>query len=260
VRDKLKRGYHLQFVNRSFRDVADADYLAARVLHRHRLFSQFLWAGQQAIEKYLKAILLYNYVSARDLRHDLNAALGRVRGISGFRLTVPSDVPEFIAYLNHQGPNRYFEWGSYTLGRELLQLDRTVWHIRRYCRWLRGANDADTSLQRELAAIEAFPITQACRLRIEGGYLEEVLSTKPNTALRRQLVWKNLYFGTRLRRMVRYRPTGFRAANPTHLLRPDMLPEITTLVDFSKPIRLLLEKHGARGDEAVEQGDEADER
>ena len=45
------------FAIRSFRDVADNDYIAARLAYRAHLPGQFLWSCEQAIEKYLKFIL-----------------------------------------------------------------------------------------------------------------------------------------------------------------------------------------------------------
>ena len=65
------------FAVRSFRDVADGDYIAARLASRAALVTQFLWASQQAVEKYLKCILLMNRVPAKNLQHDLIRALGR---------------------------------------------------------------------------------------------------------------------------------------------------------------------------------------
>src|SRR2546423_5751552 len=49
----------------AFRDQADKDYVAARSNYRMNLREQFLWSGLQACEKYLKAILLFNQLSAR---------------------------------------------------------------------------------------------------------------------------------------------------------------------------------------------------
>ncbi len=53
------------FARDVFRKQADYDYIAARMNYRMRLREQFLWSGQQAVEKYFKAILLYNGISAR---------------------------------------------------------------------------------------------------------------------------------------------------------------------------------------------------
>lgn len=71
--------YLNDFATRSFRDIADQDYIMARAAYRATLYPQFLWSGLQAIEKYLKAILLYNRIpqpKGKDLlRHDLARAL-----------------------------------------------------------------------------------------------------------------------------------------------------------------------------------------
>ena len=37
------------FAVRCFRDIADADYIAARMAYRADLMMQYLWASQQAI-------------------------------------------------------------------------------------------------------------------------------------------------------------------------------------------------------------------
>jgi hypothetical protein len=39
------------FAIRCFRDIADGDYVSARMAYRAQLTVQYLWAGQQAIEK-----------------------------------------------------------------------------------------------------------------------------------------------------------------------------------------------------------------
>ncbi len=63
------------FATRSFRDIADQDYIAARLSYRHGLYSQFHWQSLQALEKYLKAILLYNRIKATNINHDIECAL-----------------------------------------------------------------------------------------------------------------------------------------------------------------------------------------
>ena len=45
---------------RSFRDIADGDYIAARMAYRAQLPAQFLWASQQALEKYLQVHLVHS--------------------------------------------------------------------------------------------------------------------------------------------------------------------------------------------------------
>ncbi|MCZ6489671.1 MAG: hypothetical protein O7A06_03955, partial [Acidobacteria bacterium] len=67
------------FAIRSFRDIGDADYIVARMACRARLVTQFLWASQQMIEKYLKCILLLHRIPATKVKHDLGAAILEIR-------------------------------------------------------------------------------------------------------------------------------------------------------------------------------------
>ncbi len=84
---------------RSFRDIADGDYIVARQAFRQRLIQQALWSSLQAIEKYLKAILLYNRVSSKNLSHNIVGALARVRGEVKFEVKLTPAAEEFIQYL-----------------------------------------------------------------------------------------------------------------------------------------------------------------
>src|SRR6266496_1115222 len=87
------------YITRSFRDVADDDYLTARALYRTGFDLQFLWSASQSIEKYLKAILLYHRTTTKGLRHDVSTALDRVRAIRDLSFEIPGDVTRFIQHL-----------------------------------------------------------------------------------------------------------------------------------------------------------------
>jgi hypothetical protein len=56
------------FATRSFPDIADQDYISARLSYRSNLVPQFHWQSLQALEKYFKAIFLYNRIKAIGLR------------------------------------------------------------------------------------------------------------------------------------------------------------------------------------------------
>jgi hypothetical protein len=97
------------FATRSFRDVADYDYIAARMAYRAKLIPQFLWSGLQAIEKYLKCILLLNRIPAKTLRHDLGRALELVETGAPFKLRLREPGRELIRHLDTYGRFRYLE-------------------------------------------------------------------------------------------------------------------------------------------------------
>jgi hypothetical protein len=63
------------FAVRSFRDIADGDYIVARLAHRATLIPQFLWSSLQAVEKYLKGILLLNRVPHVKATHGVSLLL-----------------------------------------------------------------------------------------------------------------------------------------------------------------------------------------
>src|SRR5678815_5339299 len=100
------------FATRSFRDVADLDYIAARLACRAHLHSQFNWCALQAIEKYLKAILLYNRIRAKKVNHDLGIALKLMKSLP-FELDLSAPTMELIDYLGDVGRFRYLEISYY---------------------------------------------------------------------------------------------------------------------------------------------------
>lgn len=234
-----KQRYIIDFINRSFRDMADKDYIAARILYRANLGPQFLWSAQQSIEKYLKGVLLYSNVSTKKLAHNLEKALKALKRIADIPFDVPDDVRQFTGRLNEQGTNRYFEYPAAALGEELLQLDRAVWYIRRYCYWMRGTTGPATApverLPLELARVHAFQEKDVYNFRISGGYLEKILGA-PKARLREHLVWKNCYYGSYTKHRIKSFTMQAWSANPTHFMRPEIFDDLARLVRFSKPV------------------------
>ncbi len=225
------------FATRSFRDIADGDYIVARQAFRQNLAQQALWSSLQAIEKYLKAILLYNRVSSKGLGHNIVEPLGRVRSEVKFDVQLTTVAEKFIQYLDDYGKYRYYENSYYTLGREMVLLDHTVWWLRRYCRVLdytirdlqgNEKNLLDVEL-RMIAASEKKPFQH---FRIMGGYLEEIIK-KPGHPARAALVWQNGFFGSRARKMVRI-PTGMIAGNAPLLMHPEILDDVMKYVFVPK--------------------------
>lgn len=173
------------FISNSFRDVADEDYIAARIAYRHGLLEPFLWLSLQAVEKYLKAILLFHRENTKRFGHDVVKCYERVCAISN--LVFPADIHLFITYIGEEGGNRYAEYPMALKEDALIGLDRTVWHLRRHCYQVLRARHEFTTY---VASLGSDPLEYRHKFAIPGGYLEQVLA-KPS-ATRRQLVWKNL--------------------------------------------------------------------
>lgn len=217
------------FAKEAFRDQGDRDYISARLIYRLEFREQFLWSGLQAIEKYLKAILLFNDRSSRyknwpnntgpKFRHDLVALYDAVKNIPEIKVTCPGEVEVFIKYLKQFGINRYFDRSTYTIGNELLELDKAVWHIRRYCQQLhwvvkdQSGQSIDIIAKRVDKLNAASVIKDPWKFRIRNAFLENVLSRPQNDPVRQGLIWQNLYYGARRKGQVIYSPMRG-SANP----------------------------------------------
>jgi HEPN domain-containing protein len=223
-------------------DMADRDYLAARICWRTRLPEQFLWNALQAIEKQLKAILVLNDQSAKGLGHDLEESLKRVMAIKDLRFDPPEDVRDFVRYLNRHGPNRYLERPFYLRGAEIFSLDKTFWHFRRYCQNLRAqARAVGISADEWLRQYAKWfkddaHLQNPHKFRLFFGYLEDVLKGRMGQEQYDALVWKNVFYGKRDKGTITFKPLGW-MANPAHVRHPDVFAELAAIVDFPKDVR-----------------------
>jgi HEPN domain. len=189
----------------AFRDVADFDYIAARLAYKANLYPQFMWSGLQAVEKYLKGILLLNRVSLpkEKIGHNISSALSLVNSNCKFKIKLHKESKEVFDTLCKFGKYRYAEVSWYILGHDLQKLDMLVWDIRRYCQILdysiRTSHDQKISFfDAELKRVEHAENDHPYRFKIMGGKLESIMSSRDSDA-RRALLWNNPCFGTRLR-------------------------------------------------------------
>lgn len=195
----------------SFRDVADGDYIAARMAYRAQLPVQFLWASQQALEKYLKCILFIRRISAPQLKHDLKPALDLIEAHDvGLHLTERSRT--LLDHIDGVGRYRYMEASFFVDWRWIVSLDQAVWELRRFC-----------TLDPKATSATLVEGQWAPRVRIVGGHLEKILAKHENPA-REPLLWHHGYFG-------RARPTvtirgGFTAVNSPLVHTAELLDEI----------------------------------
>lgn len=211
------------FAERSFRDVADADYISARMACRAALTTQYLWSSQQAVEKYLKCILLLNRIPAGDVRHDLSKALVKIERSGRLTLDLTQGTRGFIDRIDACGRYRYSEISNVGFGAELVTLDRAVWELRRYCTLAKEP--------REATLRDGYP---APRVRIPGGTLEKIMDDAKNQA-REPLLWQNGFFGQRARKTVRLK-NWFQARNAPLYLHPQILDEIRKYVFLPKDL------------------------
>ena len=196
---------------RSFRDVADGDYIAARMAYRAQLPVQFLWASQQAIEKYLKCALFIRRKPAKNVRHDLAPALKLLED-AGVPLELTEHSQKFITRIDQMGQYRYMEASVWVDWHWIVSLDQIVWELRRF-----------STLDPVATRAKLVEGKWAPRVRIVGGHLEGILKKRDNPA-REPLLWHNGYFG-RGRRTIMVRG-GFTSVNSPLFQKAELLDEI----------------------------------
>jgi HEPN domain len=143
-RKKALRG---TVIDELFVRTADENYITARWCVNSHLYTDFFWLTVHALEKYLKAVLLYNGMSARTYSHNIAKLYDAVEKFAGKLLPKDLSVPEwctplpnslptkrFVQYLYRRGnaDNRYALHG-YTSRqpRDLFMVDGLVFAVRR---------------------------------------------------------------------------------------------------------------------------------
>lgn len=229
--------YLNDFATRCFRDVADRDYISSRMSYRAGLISQFHWSALQAFEKYFKAILLYNRIKAKNIGHDLEKAQEKLK-LAPFQMSLSSSTEKFLAHLDTYGRFRYLETSYFVHGPKLVELDKAIWEIRRYCRVMNYKIHAngktiemfDKEIQRNLDA-ENRPYQE---FRLIGGSLEKIIDSKSHPA-KPFLIWQNGFFGKSRRKKVTV-PGHHYAENSPLWLRPVILDAVLEYVYLPKEV------------------------
>lgn len=221
---------------RCFRDVADLDYILARMANRGRLVLQFHWSSQQCVEKYLKGILLFNRVKATESTHSVVSLLKKVKSIRSLAIHLSQQTQALVEFLEDYGVNRYLEYSHQGSGRQLAHLDQAVWEIRRYCkpresRYYEAGNIGlltnDGSPGQESKEVNPYLWF--------GGEIERILKDF-QCAARPSLVWKNLYFSGRKRKKIHFND-WFQSVNAPLALHPEIFPELEKYVVMRNPVK-----------------------
>lgn len=232
------------FAIRSFRDMADGDYIAARMALRAGLMHQFLWSSQQAIEKCLKCILLLNRIPAK-VGHDIEKAMA-LTGRLPFAIQKRPQSEKFIKHVAAYGEYRYLDVSTYLRGYALLDLDMAVWDLRRYCQVLRMPGGDPTPTEARIFEMTLENIQESSnkppqKFRIPNGRLETVIEKKSHPS-REPLLWQNGLFGARRRKTVRI-ADQMQMTNAPLWLHPEILDELLQYVHIPKDLATFYRGH-----------------
>ena len=236
------------FASRCFRDVADRDYISARMCYRAGLISQFHWSSLQAFEKYFKAILLYNRIKAKNLGHDLALAQKHVEK-APFKIGLSNLSLKFLAHLDTYGRFRYLETSYFTFGPKLVELDKAVWELRRYCRVMDyllhiPGESPKPMLEMEIQRNEKAKERPFQEFHIVGGALETIIAKRTHPA-RAPLIWQNGFYGNSRRRMVSV-PTHHYAENSPLFMYPEILDCVLEYIYIPKDVVAAYRAQNAR--------------
>ena len=95
------------FAIRCFRDTGDGDYIAARLALQAGLATQAIWSGLQAVEKYLKCMLLLRRVSSKGVGHKIAEGLRLVNDRLGYDIVLPDHEQAVFNHLAESCGDRY---------------------------------------------------------------------------------------------------------------------------------------------------------
>lgn len=174
---------------RCFRDMADQDYILARVSYRLNLPTNFNWCSLQAIEKYLKCILLLHRIEAKAVNHDLEKALEKIKSVkisdSSSQIEFQDSSIEFIKEINMRGQSRYLGKSIYAIPSDITRLDNCIFDIRRF-----AIKKID---QIYLEKTRDSKLTHFSDFCLDNGFLEAVVSR--NQPAKDDLIFNNSNYG-----------------------------------------------------------------
>jgi hypothetical protein len=135
----------------------------------------------------------------------------------------------FIGHLADYGQIRYIERPFHVTGRALLDLDVSVWELRRYCEVLNVFGKVLPAREQALLAKALSDLAKSSsepkqRFRLHSGFLEGVLKKSDHPA-RPALLWNNAMFASRKRATVKVRE-HLTFTNPVLSNYPQMLDEL----------------------------------
>lgn len=185
------------YASRSLRYTADQDYISARTSYKIGLIEPFLWSSLHAVEKYLKATLLFNKHTTfkdetknRGYGHKVCELLDAVERIDGLDLRLPDQSRSFIRYLNEYGENRYFDEAAYLEEHALDNLDETIWYVRRHCFYSEPYKEGN---YRKISPLELEDDPKSYKLPGSDAFLEKVIRERLHAYP--YLAWNNYFYG-----------------------------------------------------------------
>jgi HEPN domain-containing protein len=201
-----------QMIETCFVQTADADYILSRYCYRSGDLENYCYHASQAIEKYLKAILLYHDEVIKKSGHNLENLREKVKQ----KLELKSNNDIDIDYICKENPVSYSKEVKYSFIETvnlnvdrygiipfifpfyynninyLSLLDKTIFKLRNFCN--------DIELQAFVLSLKGRELEEFLKLNSsQQGYLEKILEESPNQnenllLKKENLLWNNESF------------------------------------------------------------------
>lgn len=233
-----------QYAHNGFSEKADMNYISARTLYRHCCFDDFLYMSHQAIEKYLKAILLYNYEKHNKGGHDLAYLVKAVENIKSVNLE--NDTISFINELDSvqcAEAVRYNSAPFYGNSSYLLLLDNAVWDLRLFCRPKNSDDIVTKIISLDKSKIDNLKFKWPSIVAF--GLLENILGEDSNEykKLRDNLVWNNFCYGIRRKKVIKNFQYRQWSKNPPYLYQgSDTVKLLSEYIFIPSEIRKMIDQ------------------
>lgn len=214
ISTEYKEIYRNDFARRNFLEIADCEYVSARTLYKNECYDQFLTMAHQCVEKYLKAILLYNNKKTK-FGHDIEKGLNMVNEIEEVKLE--NSTIAFIKELDQVRFARYLTGPFYGRGDFLLNLDSSVWDLRLFCHNLKNPRfrlkNKESKHNILKISLRGFPV-------VFSGKLEDIIKNRNGkySKLKENLIWKNFRYGKRRKNRIKNFSDRSWSKNPSFLL------------------------------------------
>ncbi|BCE02980.1 hypothetical protein [Marinicellulosiphila megalodicopiae] len=224
------------FALRAFRETADKDYIHARMAYNAGLIPQFLWSSLHCLEKYSKCILLLCRIPNKNSGHTALESIERFGG--KFDVEFSEITLNFIRGLETNGASdRYYEQSWFIYKPLIIELDKAVWEIRRFCNaelYNYSENEINFKSDPDLDLFD-FELRSVKNTIIKGGWLEKVLDEKMHSA-RKYLVYGNFFY-TKVNRKKVSIPSKVSAGNSPLYLYPEIIDELGNYIVINKKIK-----------------------
>jgi len=156
---------------------------------------------------------LFNGKKVKPFSHNLVVLNDEICKLEYLNYKLPNWTPEFLTYLTELGGfNRYLTTSSYNAPDAMHKLDELIWNVRRYCKYIvdsglgiEGAKEMPGMKEAVINSINnPYYQDKPIDFRLINGELEKIIKRPHKDPARKALIWANLFYGKKNRKVVKF--------------------------------------------------------